>query len=58
MNLFSVKLTNKQQFSKIDLISDYHQIKMYRDNISKTAIITPFGFYKYNYLPFELKNAI
>ena len=43
MNSFSAKLANKQHFSKIDLISAYQQIKMYPDDIAKTAITTPFG---------------
>ena len=51
INSFSVKLANKQRFSKID----YDQIKMRPDDIAKTTITTPFGLYKFNYMPFGLK---
>ena len=57
INSFSAKLANKRRFSKIDLISAYHQIKMHPDDVAKTALTTPFGLYEYNYMPFGFKNA-
>ena len=57
INSFSAKLANKQRFSKIDLISAYHQIKMHPDDVAKTALTTPFGLYEYYYMPFGLKNS-
>ena len=57
INSFSAKLANKRRFSKIDLISAYHQIKMHPDDEAKSALTTPFGLYEYNHMPFGLKNA-
>ena len=37
--------------------SGYHQIPMYLPGVEKTAFITPRGFYCYNVMPFDLKNA-
>ena len=57
INSFSSKLANKTCFSKIDLTSAYHQIKVHPDDVPKTAIITPFGLFEFKNMPFGLKNA-
>jgi hypothetical protein len=44
-------------FSKIDLISGYHQLQIKEDDIPKTAFKKRFGNYKFTILSFGLTNA-
>jgi hypothetical protein len=51
------QLAGAQVSSKIDLCSDYHQIKIHAEDIPKTAFTTKYGLFEYLVMSFGLMNA-
>nr|QCL07907.1 polyprotein [Sweet potato badnavirus B] len=57
INTIINRIAGKKIFSKFDLKSGFHQIRMNRESIPWTAFWTPDGLYEFCVMPFGLVNA-
>ena len=48
---------NAKYFSKMDLLSGFHQVRMAEEDKQKTAFTSPYGNFAFEVMPLGLKNV-
>ena len=54
LHSLNFQLKGKQVFSRLDLVKGF-QVPVNKASRAKTAVVTPFGTFKFNFMPFGLK---
>jgi hypothetical protein len=57
INILFDQFADAKVFSKVDLCSGYHQIKIHPEDVPKTAFSIRYGLYEYLVMSFALTNA-
>jgi hypothetical protein len=57
IDILFYQLVGAKVFSKVNLHSSYHQIKIRPEDVPKTAFSTRYGLYEYLVMSFGLTNA-
>lgn len=54
---FAPNLSGCKVFFKIDLVKGYHRIPVREEDVPRTTMFTPFGFFEFLKMPFGLRKA-
>ena len=51
------KVGKARYMTKVDMAKSYYQVRCHDDCVPMTGFVTPFGFFRWKYMPFGLRNA-
>jgi len=51
------KVGKAKYLTKLDMAKGYHQVRCDDESVPMTGFVTPFGFFRWRYMPFGLRNA-